>query len=510
LNANKPLRKTTNLLPWLSALALLAAADSSRKPAPPSIRPEGVINAASQMPSQFAGGAIARGSLFRILGVRLGPANSALGGVSVRVRKGSAAFDAVPTYVSATRIDAILPASSPTGDVSLTVTYNGLTSAPFPVKVVESSFGIFTSNGAGWGPATDAPATPGETIMIRGTGLGTAREPEILLGGRRGRRIRYAGPSRRGAGEDEIRFQIPEDAPQGCHVPVEVRIGGVPSNVATVAVAPKGQPCAATAAWLGSDSLALLLRAKMQSARFGKWIADLVAARFEPSQSSEFELLRMLPPPGTCTAYARTIAWDDLNELVALRNLVAGDWGWLTVSGPEGSKSVTKGPRGPFTYWRALGGFSPGRGKLPEPLFLEPGDYTIEGRGDRAIGSFRAETTVPAPLEWTNRSQIDTIDRSKDVAVTWNSAAPSDFVIVIATNMDQVTGAMGLCACVAPGNAGHFTVPASTLSNLPPTTGEERVPLNLLILARIPAQGGSSGRVLAAYASLDSRTVDFR
>jgi hypothetical protein len=83
-------------------------------------------------------------------------------------------------------------------------------------------------------------------------------------------------------------------------------------------------------------------------------------------------------------------------------------------------------------------------------------------------------------------------------------------VIVIAANMDQVTGAMGLCACVAPGNAGRFTVPGSVLSNFPQTTGAERLPLSLLILARIPSESGSSGRVLAAYVSLDSRTVDFR
>src|SRR5579864_4013845 len=103
------------MTPWLRALVLFASA------APPAISPEGVINAASQMPSQLPGGAIARGSLFRILGVRLGP-----GQVSVRVRKGSATVDAVPTYTSATRIDAIVPASSPVGDVTLTVTANGL------------------------------------------------------------------------------------------------------------------------------------------------------------------------------------------------------------------------------------------------------------------------------------------------------------------------------------------------------------------------------------------------
>jgi uncharacterized protein (TIGR03437 family) len=493
------------MTPWLRALVLLAAADTIRRPAPPAISPEGVINAASQMPSQFPGGAIAPGSLFRILGVRLGP-----GQVSVRVRKGSATVEAIPTYTSVTRIDAILPPSSPIGDVSLTVTSNGLTSAPFPVKVVEASFGIFTENGAGWGPATEVPATPGATIAIRGTGLGTVRKPEVVLGGRRVRRIRYAGPSRRGGGEDEIRFEVPKDAPQGCHVPVEVRSGGVLSNIATVAIAPKGRPCVATAPWLGSDSLLLLLRSRMQSKRFGDWAVDLVAARFEPSHAVEIAPLRMLPPTGACTAYARTVVWDDVSELIALQNLVAPDWGWLTVSGPEGSKSVTKGPRGPFTYWRTLGGLSPGRRKPLEPLFLSPGDYTISGRGDPAIGSFRAQAMVPAPLEWTNQNQIDTIDRAKGVAVTWSGAAPSELVIVVASNMDQVTGALGLCACVAPGNAGRFTIPADMLTNLPPSTGEGGLPLSALLLARIPAQSTSTGRVLSVYASLDSRTVDFR
>ena len=248
----------------------------------------------------------------------------------------------------------------------------------------------------------------------------------------------------------------------------------------------------------------------MRSERFGDWAVDLVAARFGQSQSEELAPFRMLPPTGGCTAYARTISWDDLNELIALRNIVAPDGGWLTVSGPEGSKSVTKGPRGPFTYWRGLGGFSPGRGKAPEPLFLTPGDYTITGRGDPDIGSFRTRVTVPAPLEWTNQNQIDTIDRSKGVAVTWTGVSPSELVIVIASNMDQVTGATGICACVAPGNSGRFTIPPEMLANVPPSTAEGGLPLNLLLLARIPAQITSAGRVPAAYASLDSRTVDFR
>src|SRR5439155_26618700 len=163
-------------------------------------------------------------------------------------------------YASDSRIDAILPASVQIGDASLTVRYKGSASAPFPIKIAASSFGIFTRNGAGWGPATATQAAPGGIVTITGTGLGSERNPEIILAGRPLGSIQYAGPSQHGGGEEEIRFYIPEDAPQGCHVPVEVRSGGIASNIATVAIAPKGRPCLATAPWLGSDSLLVLLR----------------------------------------------------------------------------------------------------------------------------------------------------------------------------------------------------------------------------------------------------------
>jgi hypothetical protein len=72
----------STMLCVLPLLLLLFAPDSPRRAAP-AIQPEGVVNAASQMPSQLPGGAIARGSLFRILGVRLGPAMPAARAVSV-------------------------------------------------------------------------------------------------------------------------------------------------------------------------------------------------------------------------------------------------------------------------------------------------------------------------------------------------------------------------------------------------------------------------------------------
>src|SRR5258708_3798416 len=101
------------------ALLLILLLFAPRRQAPPAIQPEGVINAASQMPSQLPGGPIAPGSLIRILGLRLGPEKPALNGVSVQIHKDADVLDAKVVYASASRIDAVRPRSTPLGQLSL-------------------------------------------------------------------------------------------------------------------------------------------------------------------------------------------------------------------------------------------------------------------------------------------------------------------------------------------------------------------------------------------------------
>jgi uncharacterized protein (TIGR03437 family) len=497
-------RDLTMLLP-----VLLFSSAAANAQAPPAIQPEGVINAASQMPSQFPGGAIARGSRFRILGQRLGPEKAAVEGVSVHLRKADSTVAAIPIYASASRIDAILPSSASTGEYSLTINYRGLTSAPFPVKVAQSSFGIFTENGTGWGPATAATVAPGSTVTIRGSGLGPERKPEVLVGGKSVRRIRYAGPGPHHDGEDRIRFDVPRDAPLGCYVPLEVRADGIASNVATIAIAPKGQPCSATAPWLASDSMLLLMRAGLRSGTLGAWTADLLAAGFGISRDTTLAPMRMLPPPGGCTVYSRTLGWDDFTTLTEIRKVDYPDAGWLRVRGPEGERSVARWPRGAFSYWTILGGTSPAGRRRPSPLFLAPGVYSITGPGGRQVGPFRTEITVPEALKWTNRERIETVDRGKDLEFTWKGAFPGDLVVVAATNTDIHTGAMTFTACVAKGPEGHFAIPARLLTNLPVSIGAI-FPLNALLLARIPTTAPVGDRVTPAYVSIDLSTVNFR
>ena len=138
---------------------------------------------------------IAMGSMFIIFGTGLGPATltgassfplpttQGLSGTTVTI----AGASAIMIYASATQVAAIVPSSlGITGDVNLTVAYNGQTSKTFLMDVVTSSFGAFTVAQTGMGPAVAynyvsssnqplntyaAPATPGQLVTLWGTGL---------------------------------------------------------------------------------------------------------------------------------------------------------------------------------------------------------------------------------------------------------------------------------------------------------------------------------------------------
>src|SRR5215472_14708701 len=132
--------------------SVLAVASLNALAQTPVINPHGVVNGASFMSPGLPGGSIARGSLFTIFGVNLGPLPAvqasttpfavSLAGVSVKVTQGSVALDAFPYAVGPNQINAIMPSSAPLGLVSVRVTVNGTQSNPSPVNIVNSSVGI--------------------------------------------------------------------------------------------------------------------------------------------------------------------------------------------------------------------------------------------------------------------------------------------------------------------------------------------------------------------------------
>jgi len=249
---------------------------------PPLIFNRGIFNAASFVPAGIPGGAIARGSIFSLFGARLGPtppanANSfplgtTLSGVAINVVQGSTTVSAIPLYVSASQINAIMPSNAPLGTASIQVVVNGSGGNLHPVRIASSDFGIFTARGIGIGPgilqnfiaADNQPinsptitAQLGQAITLWGTGLGPVTggdnvapkagnlpvQTEVFVGGVSAPLL-YSGRTPCCAGVDQIVFTVPSAAPSGCWVPVYVRTAGsTVSNFVTMAIQPSGGVC---------------------------------------------------------------------------------------------------------------------------------------------------------------------------------------------------------------------------------------------------------------------------
>src|SRR5262249_41951822 len=101
------------------------------------------------------------------------------------------------------------------------------------------------------------PAKPGQIEILWATGLGPVAFPdndtpktgslatpvELFLGGQVITSFQYSGRSSY-PGVDEIIFTVPDNAPLGCWVPVQIRTEGTMlSNAVTMAITADGSPC---------------------------------------------------------------------------------------------------------------------------------------------------------------------------------------------------------------------------------------------------------------------------
>lgn len=357
-----------------------------------------------------------------------------MAGVSIRlVHQSGQTLAAIPLFASATQINALLPSATPVGLVTISVTYNGRTSGPEAFKVVRSSFGAFTGNSAGTGPAIvqnyvspsslplnspGAPAVPGQTVILWGTGLGpistadadgpapgNRAEPIEVTLASRPVPVDYQGRSGCCAGVDQINFRIPDDAPLGCALPLLVKVqNGVLSNFTTIAISAKGGPC--------SDPFNLPGRAR----RWGEvnLFPDMVTALFAESEPPP-----RLPVPGSCAS----------------------------AFGPAG-RALNASPALTLNSNLALPGDPPGS-YVRRNLSLGPGAFSLEAPGGPDVGAFRASLAAPSGFTWT------TLAGSRSAGLTASWTGPADYVTVSGPTF----------VCTASGTS--FTVPPAVLAGLP-------------------------------------------
>jgi uncharacterized protein (TIGR03437 family) len=507
---------------WLGLVVLLAAAIGA---AQTRIDQRRVLNAGSFIPWGMPGGGIARGSVFSIFGTGLGPPaspalafplSSNLGGVAIKVSApgGTAPVDAIPLYVGPGQINAIMPSTAPLGIVSVVVTYNNIRSNPAPVKVVNSSFGIYAISGGGFGPGVfqnfvdggrqplnslTTPAQPGQPVTIWGTGLGPVTFPdnvaptpgslptkvEVFVGGKAAP-VQYSGRSPCCSGTDQIVFTVPSDAPQGCWVPVQVRTEGTfVSNTATMAIGAAGTACSEPANPFGSRFASggkLGWVSLFRVARREAWLADYTydttseysAATFrsEPGGAFAYNPFYSLPPAGTCSTYTGTgnLFWLDPipGTVTTAGNLDAGALMGLGNLRQPIPKTQTA-PVSPVGWFQTV------LGHFTSTLLFKAGQLQVQGNGGADVERFTQSVPIPDVLTWSNRDQTpNAIDRSKPLTLNFSGVPNGHTVLVTGGYYSPGINATGMFTCVAPPSATSFTIPTQILQGVPARWAQDR------------------------------------
>lgn len=531
---------------------------------PPLIYNHKILNAASYMPPSLPGGAIAQGSIFSIFGARLGPPSSpslsfplqtTLGGVSITVTQGSTTVKAIPIYVSASQINAIMPSNAPLGMSSLRVLFNNVRSNPMTVNVGASALGIFSATETGLGPGIlqnfisqsnqpiNSPTTaaqPGQVITLWGTGLGPVAadnvaptagnlpvKVEVFVGGVAVTNVLYSGRTPCCAGVDQIVFQVPSNAPQGCWVPVGVRTAGATlSNFVTMAITPDGSPCSSGAKappfvsagkYLGIFSLRTVTHEDLGTISPIDVTGDYTSAiAYQvPASSFPFNPVFSPPPAGTCTAYSvkgDLLRGDTLPGAVPFGAAPLNFGGALTLSGPGGVKSLMNIlPEQPLSY---LGGSITGN-FFSNTLFLEPGSYQINAIGGSDIHGFSVSANMPSPVSWTNQNQLTAVNRSQPLTIAWTGGAGAQ-AAVVGFGVDLPSDTTTVFGCLAAAGASSLTVPPIVLSNLPPTRPNPLQSKSVIYLLSAPSSSiapinaGGLDAGFAGFGYAAAKTVRFQ
>jgi uncharacterized protein (TIGR03437 family) len=489
----------------LIAPVLSVAADT------PFIFRAGVVNAAAFTVNSLPGGGIAQGSIFTIFGRFLGPAtpsqvssfplNRQFAGVSINLRKGATQLSAIPLFVLNSQINAILPSTTPLGDVSLQVSFNGQNSNWVPVRVVAHAPAIFTATGLGRGwaifqnfvSAANQPlnsgttaVTPGQagTLWLTGTGAVNAADGEtppvgdlpyiveIFIGGRPVTRKLYAGRAPAISGLDQYVFYIPDDAPTGCFVPVYVRVNGAVSNATTMAIMPQGGACsdahnpiAAALVKGGKIVHGLLYRAALSAGQFaGIDLAvsvDKAAVRAMEESGGQFAFDPFLatPPQGACTSYSLSG-----NIMASGTQMSSGgkalDLGTLSANSAGRDVPLTSLQAGLFSS--ILGGTYP----TAAPPFLSSGTPSLRASGGADARSFDVPIPASANLAGGDLQALTEINRASASNISWTAQAGVS-ALVVGGVYDQATNSSGLFLCVSAAGASSLRVPDYVLANLP-------------------------------------------
>ncbi|HEY4362122.1 MAG TPA: hypothetical protein VGN17_14185 [Bryobacteraceae bacterium] len=493
-------------------LALFSAASVF---AQPTINAGGIVNATGYQTT------LAPDTVFVIFGSGMGPAAlvaatapnypASLGGTSINFAPvaGKTPIAAKIVYSSAGQVAGLLPSSIVPGAYNVQVAFNGQFSASQPVTVVARSFGIATANSQGTGAAqvtignvnngvslvrltggtlafngltwTLAPAHPGDTLVIWGTGGGADSQNDT--GGTSGDQTAqgnfsvlvdgtaimplYSGASSGYPGLWQINFTLPPTIAADCFASLQVSAGGNLSNLASIAIAPAGQSsCSSqistsTLNTLSNGGNIVMAGLTMQHLSFTGGVQESVGGVFNRYTSAEFLIPYSGPKLGLCTVLDQTYPKGGKEPSGPDALLDAGT---LTISGPgitpAKTVSVFTGPSGP-AYSTS---FTVG-------TLVDGGTYTLSGAGGKDVGPFTVSATMPTSFAVTNLSALSTVNHAQALTINWNGSG-FDQVIILIEAAATTSATHGIVvSCAVPASPGTYTIPAAAMAYLAPLAG---------------------------------------
>lgn len=284
----------------------------------------------------------------------------------------------------------------------------------------------------------------------------------------------YAGRSQGYPGLDQIVIVLPSNITVKCTNKVQIRSGGVLSNLVTVATSVTGaSTCpssgsnlnptpAETAAWLAngvyrSGSVGLLHTIGYLNRDNGTQIVSKTASYTGSFQKTTGDLqgylnsLQVAPPtPGLCN-----VATGGVVGALTFTYLDAG--ASISATGPAGAATAPKYLTGSQLV------YTTDVGTVLAESYIAAGHYTFSGAGGPVVGAFSGTFDMATELVWTEAASTKVVDRTVPLVMHWTGGDPDALV--------AITGISGTTSfhCFANNGDHQFTVPVQVLGSLTPS-----------------------------------------
>lgn len=426
-----------------------------------------------------------------------------LNGASLSVTVGGVTTHPALYYTSPTQLAAVLPAATPVGAGTLTVTYNGVSSAAAAIQVVTSAvgfnhfnqipiplgvsnvnvdIGVATDNSTGALLTFTNSGTPGEIIVLWATGLGAdpadsdtafSSNPhavntplQIYIGGVPAT-IYYQG-SAGYPGVNQIDVAIPVSSVIGCYVPLAAVTGAAISNVVMLPIHPGGGTCVEPSQGTQLTG-AQILQNTQDTLKGGILNLGFTSGPNGASVNADAAFEKISGLLAAATGRAGVISPGGC----AVGPLVAG--GQLTITGLDPGSVTLTGPAGlaltlPSQGIKGAYGANLAASAIPS----SGGTFIFKGSGGADVGPFTSTLTFTNPLlTWTNKGTAAIVDRTQGLTFTWAGGNPGTYVILGGSS--TASGVTVAFTCRTTVDAGQFTVPSYILLGMPTGGGSTTI-----------------------------------